>query len=108
MECISTVSSSVLINGSPKGKIYPSRCIRQGDLLSPYIFILYVEFLGRELVKQAENPKNHIGIPTHRSGPKIPFLIFVDDCIIFLKHLKMHAITLIESYKSFVLYLGNL
>ena len=36
-------------------------------------------------MKQAENPKNHIGIPTHRSGPKILFLMFADDCIIFAK-----------------------
>ena len=80
MKCISTVSYSVLINdGSLEGKIYPSRGIRQGDLLSPYIFILCVEFLSRELVKQTNNPKNQIGIPTHRSGPKILFLMFVDD-----------------------------
>ena len=85
MEYISTMSYYVLINGSPKGKIYPSRGIRQGDLLSPYIFIICVEFLGRESVKQVEKPKNHIGIPTHRSGPKVPFLMFVDDCIIFAK-----------------------
>ena len=80
MKCISIVSYSVLINdGSLEGKIYPSRGIRQGDLLSPYIFILCVDFLGRELVKQTNNPNNHIGIPTHRSGPKILFLMFVDD-----------------------------
>ena len=85
MECISTVSYSVLINGSPEGNIYPSRGIRQGDPLSPYIFIICVEFLGRELVKQAKNPKNHIGIPSHHSGPKIPFLMFAYDCIIFAK-----------------------
>ena len=85
MECISTMSYSVLINGSLEGKIYPSRGIRQGDPLSPYIFIICIEFLGRELVKQVENPKNHIGIPTHLSGPKIPFLMFADDCIIFAK-----------------------
>ena len=42
-----------------------------------------MEFLGRELVKQSENPKNHIGIQTHINGPKIPFLLFADDCIIF-------------------------
>ena len=48
MECISIVSYYELINGSLEGKIYPSRGIKRGDLLSPYIFILYVEFLGRE------------------------------------------------------------
>ena len=66
-----------------EGKIHYSRGIRQGDLLPPYTFILCVEFLGRGLVKQAKDPKNHLGIPTHLSGLKIPFLMFADDCINF-------------------------
>ena len=41
--------------------------------------------MGRGLVRQLENPKNHVGIQTHRNGSKIPFLMFVDDCIIFVK-----------------------
>ena len=36
-------------------------------------------------MKHAENPKNHIGIPTHHSGPKILFLMFADNCITFAK-----------------------
>ena len=44
-----------------------------------------VEFLGRELVKQLVNPKCHIIIQTHRNGPKIHFLMFAYDCIIFAK-----------------------
>ena len=36
-------------------------------------------------MKQAENPKNHLGISTPRSGPIIHFLVFADGCIIFAK-----------------------
>ena len=36
-------------------------------------------------MKQAKNLKNHIGILTHHNGPKIPFLMFADDRIIFAK-----------------------
>ena len=85
MECITTVNYSLLINGNSKGNIHPSRGIRQGDPLSPYIFILCVEFLGKELLIHSENPKNQLGIQTHRNGPRIPFLMFANDCIIFAK-----------------------
>lgn len=85
MECISTISYYLLINGSSKGKIQPSRGIRQGDPLSPYIYILCVECLGRELFKQYEIPKNHLGIQTHRRSPRILFLMFANEYIIFSK-----------------------
>ncbi|CAA7014644.1 unnamed protein product [Microthlaspi erraticum] len=46
MQCISTVSYTYLINGSAQGAVTPSRGIRQGDPLSPYIFILCSEVLS--------------------------------------------------------------
>ena len=49
MECISTVSYSILVNGEPKGDIKPSRGIRQCDPLSPYLFLLCSEGSNRML-----------------------------------------------------------
>lgn len=46
MQSVTTVSYSFLINGSPRGKVVPSRGIRQGDPLSSYMFILCGEVLS--------------------------------------------------------------
>lgn len=46
IETVCTASYSILINGEPTGFIIPSHGIKQGDPLTPYLFLLCVEGLS--------------------------------------------------------------
>ena len=49
METVTTTSYFVLINGDPRGFINPSRGIKQGDHLSPYLFLMCAEDMSAML-----------------------------------------------------------
>jgi hypothetical protein len=62
----------------------PSRGIRQGDPISPYLFLLCAEVLSALLYK-AEDKKVITGVPTSLKGPRLSHLFFVDDSVLFCK-----------------------
>ena len=50
--CITSLTFSILINGSPFGKFSPERGLRQGDPLSPFLFILGTEVISHLFLRQ--------------------------------------------------------
>ena len=84
MSCVSTVSTSILVNGDALDPIYPSRGIRQGDPLSSYLFILCMEFLGH-LVEEKCRENLWQPVKVSQSGPAFSHLIFADDIVFFAK-----------------------
>ena len=73
-----------MINGEPRGHIVPSRGLWQGDLLSPYIFLLCFEGLNG-LINQAVRKGKIQGYSLCRNGPKISHLFFTDDSLLFCR-----------------------
>jgi hypothetical protein len=84
MKCIRTVTYVVLVNGKPVGNIRPSRGIRQGDPISPFLFLLCAEALSA-LLSKAERTGAITGVPTSFKGPRLNHLFFADDSMLFYK-----------------------
>ena len=75
MRCVNTISYSIKINGKPQGCIIPSRWIRQGGPLSPYLFLLCGEGLSTLIRKVVEDGQLG-GIVVNRGGPRLSHLYF--------------------------------
>lgn len=84
MRCIRTISYSFILNGEPRGNLTPTRGLRQGDSISPYLFLLCAEGLSRMLT-YAEMRGGIHGVSIATGAPSINHLFFADDSFIFLR-----------------------
>ncbi|RVW46613.1 Transposon TX1 uncharacterized 149 kDa protein [Vitis vinifera] len=83
--CISTVRYSVLINDSPSGFFQSSRGLRQGDPLSPYLFVIAMEVFSC-LMRRAISRGFLSGWRARGRGGEgilISHLLFADDTLVF-------------------------
>ena len=93
MSCISLSSLLMLVNGERLETFSPSRGICQGDPLSLYIFILYMEYLA--CLIHEETTKGHwTSVKTSRGGPSFTHLFFADDLILLDKATKKNCVTI--------------
>ena len=83
MGCVKNILYLVLMNGERCGMIQPTRGIRQGDPLSPLLFLPCIEGLNG-LINRAEN-NGEIGFSLCRRGPKLTHLLFADDSLLFCR-----------------------
>ncbi|XP_019178142.1 PREDICTED: uncharacterized protein LOC109173362 [Ipomoea nil] len=82
--CVTTVRYSIQVNGVGVGSVYPTRGIRQGDPLSPYLFIICSEGLS-VLLQQAEGCGDIHGIRIAWGAPAVTHLFFADDSLLFFR-----------------------
>lgn len=84
MTCVNSVSYTVLLNGRVHGFICLERGIRQGDPISPSLFILCAEALVNVLNQSELSGRLH-GIQLDAQGPSVHHLLFVDDNLLMCK-----------------------
>jgi hypothetical protein len=84
---------SILVNGVPSQPFSPSRGIRQGDPLSPFLFVLMAEGLGR-YIKAAVLEGSLKGLPLHNIQPAPSHSQFVDDTLLLNSPTAREAIKL--------------
>lgn len=82
MGCIKTSATNILWNGEKLEGFNTSRGLRQGDPLSPYLFVLGMEKLTH-LIQARVRAKQWRGVRAGRTGPTISHMMFADDLVLF-------------------------
>ena len=92
-ECITTPTFSVSVNGVSGGYYKSTKGLRQGDPLSPYLFVLAMEVFSRLLSSRFDT--GYIAYHPKAEDINISHLIFADDVMIFFdgESASLHAIT---------------
>ncbi|KAJ0757712.1 putative RNA-directed DNA polymerase [Helianthus annuus] len=78
MATLYSAKASVLVNGSPTREFVCSRGLRQGDPLSPFLFVIVMEALTG-IMKEAESVGLFHGVRVTSDGPSLTHLIYADD-----------------------------
>ncbi|KAL4349014.1 hypothetical protein GQ457_17G008850 [Hibiscus cannabinus] len=85
MRCVSSVSSRVHVRGALSEAFRPQRGLRQGDPLSPFLFLFCMEGLSAALA-EAQHEGRLLGVCASKHGPPVNHLLFADDSLVFLRN----------------------
>ncbi|XP_074278244.1 uncharacterized protein LOC141601837 [Silene latifolia] len=103
MNCVTTVSYEILLNGAPLHPFKPQCGLRQGDPLSPYLFILCMEVLSCN-IESAQREGKLQGFRLCRGVSLLTHLFFADDSVFFfhnkgmaVRHLKRLLVNYCEA-----------
>ncbi|BBH01968.1 RNA-directed DNA polymerase reverse transcriptase-related family protein, partial [Prunus dulcis] len=100
MDCLSTVSLSVLWHGISFGHFSSQRGLCQGCPLSPYPFLFCAEGFS-SLLRFAERNGSLIGVCAGRYALPVTHLLFADDSLLFLEQTPNVCVTLKNIFQVF-------
>ncbi|KAJ0511624.1 putative RNA-directed DNA polymerase [Helianthus annuus] len=97
--------ASVLVNGSPTMEFECSRGLRQGDPLSPFLFVIAIEALSG-IMKKAISVGIFKGLQCTSQGPMLSHLMYADDVVFLGEWLGENAVNLKRLLRCFYLVSG--
>ncbi|GJV83921.1 putative RNA-directed DNA polymerase, eukaryota, reverse transcriptase zinc-binding domain protein [Tanacetum coccineum] len=105
MECVTTTSFSICVNGSLHGYFKGKRGLRQGDPLSPYLFTLVMEILTL-IIKRRVRESDVFAYHRYCSKLDLVNLCFADDLFLFAHGNTNSARVIMESLEEFKIVSG--
>lgn len=100
MKCVSSVSYKILSGGEELGPVVPGRGLRQGDPLSPYLFLMCTEGFSA-LLKNFESTGKIRGCKIARGAPEVSHMLFADDSYVFCKATEEGATNVVQLLQWF-------
>lgn len=100
MHAVSSVEANMNLNDGRNSFFLPQRGIRQGDPISPYLFVLYMDKLSH-FIEQEVRSKNWKAIKLGRQDAITLLLMFVDDLLLFGKATEKQMKCVIDTVNLF-------
>lgn len=107
MQCVKTVSYQIVHAHREIGPIFPTRGLRQGDPLSPYLFILCTEGLSA-MLHNSERQQLINGVKICKQAPTINHMLFADDSYLYCKAQEEEAHRILEILSKYELASGQM
>ncbi|KAL2893324.1 LINE-1 retrotransposable element ORF2 protein [Bienertia sinuspersici] len=98
-ECFTSPSFSLVLNGSPNGYFKSCRGLRQGDPLSPLLFVLGMEYLSRILNNLHDD--STFKFHPRCKGIKLTHMCFADDLIMCCRGERNSVEKLLHCFNEF-------